>query len=543
MTWLSLAGTAGAVDYGISDSPSSCASWGANSCNQWSYGLASYLPTASVAGSALQQLRNNLPLHYARVLVPYDAAYDARPTDGVCRYSYNYTRHTSHQYPSGGGPGSAWFVFVQELKDARAAGLQTLVAITQATGDDQQHDGDPATPDVSAADATGPAGLTTVAGEDYSCGALGLIYLVHKAGLPVAEWEAWNEPDGSPAYNGALVDACGSLPNNCAGVYDAGSGLCGATTYTQCGPLEAAGLYSRLEAALARSQSQYGWPIPPVAAGTTSWPSIGYFSAYLHQVTTVVGTWPAIVSFHAYADTTIGQAAQSNAFTKAIYNSYATAGQAQPTVWITESGVVLTDGDRSYNGHSITCDNGEPDDQYALGACVDMNATAQQAGANEFLSLAGNGAYAAGQISQVYWYQFQPANASTGWDSGLLAPPRAPAGTWYQLSPDGIYGSDSPATGERTSFCVLARLSSCSAGPVEDGDWSIQPRTASASLSAGQTAVSTVSGDQSGIDDGDFVTGPGIPAGTRLLSGAGTSSWTLSNPVTVTGAASLTTSD
>lgn len=93
----------------------------------------------------------------------------------------------------------------------------------------------------------------------------------------------------------------------------------------------------------------------------------------------MVGQWPQSLSFHDYADVTSGGSAQSYAFTKDIYNSYASAGRPQPSVWITEAAVVLTDTDRSYNNISIACTNGEADDASTLGACVDGNPTARAA--------------------------------------------------------------------------------------------------------------------------------------------------------------------
>jgi hypothetical protein len=478
-----------------------------------------------------------------RLFAPYDSVdvYDAG--SGECRYSHDYTSHTSSQYPTGGGPGSAWFRLAQELRDAHAVGLTPLVAFIQATSDGQQQDGVPATPDPSAADSSGPNGTTTVAGRHYTCGVTGLSYLAHTEGLPIGEWEAWNEPDGSAAYNGALYNACGSLPNNCGGVYEQGNGLCGSSTYTQCGPLEAAGLHSLLLSVLNRWQTQYGWTVPPVAAGTFSWPSLVYFNAYRKQLTTVIGQWPAYWSFHAYADVTSGQYAQTHSFTQNLYNAYTAAGKPQPTAWITETAVVLTDRDRSYNGQSITCTNGEADDADTLGACVDANPSAQQSGARAFLNLASNGAYVPGQITQVFWYQFEPDNADTGWDSGVLAPPKGSPGSWSQASPDGVYGSNAKATGLRASFCVLARVTSasCDSG-IEGSDWSIQPRTVTGSLLAGQTSVTGISGDQSPLANGDFVTGTGIRHDTEITAGAGTSSWTLSKPATTTGTESLTAS-
>lgn len=535
-------GAATAVSFGIADAPSHCGRWVKNSCASWSYGFASYYDGGRAA--AFTRLKASLPLHYVRLFAPYDTVYDFNPVSNACRWSADYTNHSSDGHPDGGGPGSAWFRLASEIADARALGLQPLVVMTSATGDGQQQDGDPATPDPTVGNWAGLRAGTTIAGNDYRCGVEGLTYLTQTRGLPVSEWEAWNEPDGAHAYNGALDDACGSVPNGCGGVYaTAGSGLCGAA-YTHCGPLEAAGLYAILSATLERWHTAYGWAVPPLAAGTTSWPSTAYFGAYFGQLTGVIGEWPQYLAYHDYADVTADGFAESLALTREIHELYARAGRPQPALWITEAGAVLTDTDNSYDGRAIGCDNGEADDAQTLGACVDGSPSAQQAAASDFLKLPSAGAFSPGQITQLFWYQLQPANASTGWDSGLLAPPRVPAGTWAQASPDGVYGSNSGFAGLRASYCVLARISSasCSGASIEASDWSIQPRTLRGSLIAGQTVVSGVAGDQLPLADGDFVTRPGIPSGTVITSGIGTGSWSLSHPPTTSGAAKLTAS-
>ena len=470
-------GTAATVSFGIADAPSTCGQWHANSCARWSYGFASYYDDG--AAGAFTRLREALPLGYVRLSAPYDAVYDFNPVANDCRWSADYTSHASAPYPGGGGPGSAWFRLAQELRDARAVGLKPLVVLTSATRVGQQQDGDPATPDPTAAGWGGVRAITTIAGSDYRCGVQGLAYLTHAQGLRVAEWEAWNEPDGSSSYNGALVGACGAVPNGCGGIYDAGGPLCGDSTYAQCGPLEAAGLYALLSSTLAQLQGRYGWQVPPIGAGTPSWPSTAYFDAYLRQLTSVIGRWPEYLAYHDYADVTSRGFANSLAFSKHVHDVYAAAGRRQPSLWITEAGVVLTDTDGSYDGKPVTCANGEPDDDATLGACVDGNPSAQQEGASDFLKLASAGSFSPGQITQLFWYQLQPANESTGWDSGLLAPPRPVPHAWAQRSPDGVYGSGSGFSGLRPSYCVLARVdgSSCSASPVEASAWSVQPRS------------------------------------------------------------------
>lgn len=51
----------------------------------------------------------------------------------------------------------------------------------------------------------------------------------------------------------------------------------------------------------------------------------------------------------------------------------------------------------------------------------------------------------------------------------------------------------------------------------------------------GTTAVSSVTGSQTGVINGQLITGTNIPAGTILVSGAGTSSWVLSQAATGSG--------
>ena len=66
----------------------------------------------------------------------------------------------------------------------------------------------------------------------------------------------------------------------------------------------------------------------------------------------------------------------------------------------------------------------------------DGNPRAQAYAAIDFLSLAGAGSAFPGQITRIYWHQFDSAAGHpTGWDSGLVAP-----GDRY----------------ERASYCVLA---------------------------------------------------------------------------------------
>jgi hypothetical protein len=107
-------------------------------------------------------------------------------------------------------------------------------------------------------------------------------------------------------------------------------------------------------------------------------------------------------------------------------------------VWLTEVAAQITDPVGTYLGASEGCVDGEADDPppYALGACLDGNAKAQAYAAREFLDLPRSGSAFPGQISRIYWHEFDSAAAHpTTWDSGLLSP-----GDRY----------------ERASYCVLS---------------------------------------------------------------------------------------
>jgi len=84
------------------------------------------------------------------------------------------------------------------------------------------------------------------------------------------------------------------------------------------------------------------------------------------------------------------------------------------------------------------CNDGEADDPapYGLGGCLDGNPKAQAYAASDFLDLARSGSAFPGEITRVYWHQFDSqAGHPTIWDSGLVSP-----GDEY----------------ERASYCVLA---------------------------------------------------------------------------------------
>ncbi len=112
--------------------------------------------------------------------------------------------------------------------------------------------------------------------------------------------------------------------------------------------------------------------------------------------------------------------------------------RAPPRIWLTEAAAQITDPVTRYLGRPEGCDDREADDPppYALGACLDGNPRGQAYAAADFLDLARSGSAFPGQITRVYWHQFDSLAAHpTTWDSGLVSPVDA-----Y----------------ERASYCVLS---------------------------------------------------------------------------------------
>jgi hypothetical protein len=111
-------------------------------------------------------------------------------------------------------------------------------------------------------------------------------------------------------------------------------------------------------------------------------------------------------------------------------------------LWITESGVLLTDRDRTYTGFdSIPCASASPAvPANTLGACINGNETAQITSTEAFFDLA---AVTGGPpVTALYWYQFR--GVAGAWDSGLLDPdgnPRAAYCVWAEQPPAACPGS------------------------------------------------------------------------------------------------------
>lgn len=447
------------------------------------------------------ELRNTLPLSYARFNVHYD---DLDQWNGSeCAPSYADTSGT-------GAPDFDQLVY--DVQAAQADELTPVVVFTQGGGTSSYPTNKvPEYPDPGyGTSSSSPYSALTNAGYDYYCGVLGIMSAIGESQIgsdPVTDWEAFNEPNGSTqsnsnggGYNGALgatttyaYGACGTaeyngLPNDCGGTTSPSTNLC-YTANNDCGPTEAAELWELAQsvatgwfssdnftvAALTMSDAQnttwlngYAGPIVDFYIGAS-----GYDFAGLTQ-------WPGTWAVHDYDDpsSATGLTGDISAFTNALDNDFGTAND----IWITETGVNLSDSteddqDRYYSGASSPwagCTNYEGDhwdpstgDQ-EFGGCTDAQPANQTTGADTFLNLAshGNG----NTITQVDWYMFQTPNYQAGyngtWDSGLVS-----AAQGNYVSPDGAYSEP------RESYCVLTHyeFSACSSSTIDGEDWSTYP--------------------------------------------------------------------
>jgi hypothetical protein len=451
------------------------------------------------------RLKTNLPLGYARFFIPYDAL-----------WAWNGSGCTNSPAEPGLGY-TDYEQLVWNIQAAQAIGLTPVVAFTAGTGTAVPNNSVPSIPDPGYGNSTSNPWTTwTAAGYDYFCGTLGIMSNIAGAGLgtnPVLDWEAWNEPNGAiqsksngGGYNGSLGPTtgyasgpCGTatvngITNDCGGTIVSPSTtgqyyLCYKSTYSGCGPLEAADLWELAQSAYQEYLSTKGFQVAALTLSNAE--NAGYEDSYITEIghmngcsagyfcptSSYSGIWfPTVFAVHDYNDPSsavAGAHADISSFTSNLYSHYS---QNNYTVWITEAATDLNATAPSDGNRASGCNDGEADHQsgslWTFGGCVDHNPSAQTTGANSFLGLGnyGNG----WSITQVDWYEFQPANPSTGFDSGMLAPPQETGG---YVSPDGVYGSDNSASGMRQSYCVLARIaaSNCSSAAVDGGDWSTNP--------------------------------------------------------------------
>ncbi len=434
------AGSAGAASFGFSEPTGACSQWGQPFCTQWDSGIGFLASTPT-----FRTLVKRLPLRYARLNAPYNLIADYNPSTRRCQPSAPYAvgGDDGHGYMA---PGAGWQILRSELAVARANGMTPLVAIIDGRELGSPNTRDPKWPIPMYWNGHGYS--RTVAGEGYRCGISALIKAVRteqqSAGAPPAEWETFNEPDARRSYNGRLNGACGTASSSCRGRYRA---LCASSVGNQCGPLEAAWLYVELTHQL--TAAHVGGKVAAMAAtrpGT-------WTNGYLHALIDYLRVRPAVLSFHDYIDPTSNGAGLAHNFAMSLEKRW--GGRFE--LWITESGVYLSEWAKlpptggSSRAHG--CEFGTNHDRHlqGLGRCVDGNARAQAAGANDFKNhLAQDGSYRNARITELFWYEFRALRPTPSgrvqWDSGLLDASGTP----------------------RASYCVLTRTTGCKGNPFRN---------------------------------------------------------------------------
>ncbi len=303
--------------------------------------------------------------------------------------------------------GTPWIALAEGyLLAARRAGLDPLIAITTNSAPRYPGNGNPDDP-------------ANPSANQYLCGFQALVstleaFAVRHGIAPPTEYEVYDEPDGAKVSNECNPTPEGNLPLHHA---------------DQC----AAWYYYEADAA---NRRMFGSRLTLVALAadgdSANDPNLVAIKAYASYLTGTVGLYPAVWSFHPYENLSAtgyldgsGTADGDTSLVSAYIASLYPAGQRQPTIWLTEAAAQITDPVPTYLGVAEGCDDSENDDPppYTLGACLDGNPKAQAYAASDFLDLARSGAAFPGQITRVYWHQFDSlASHPTTWDSGLVSP-------------------------------------------------------------------------------------------------------------------------
>jgi hypothetical protein len=348
---------------------------------------------------------------YARTGIPWDAVSTGGSTIGsACAAEASPPTYY----------GKPWIGLAESyVLAAREAGLDPLIAITTNSAARYPGNGNPAD----------PANPTA---HQYFCGFIGLAsaldaFAARQGVAPPTEYETYDEPDGA-----RVSDSCNPTPDGDLPLHSA----------DQC----AAWYYYEAEEA---NRTRFGGRLTLVALAadgdSANDPSLVAIRAYASYLTGTIGLYPAVWSFHPYEDLSDagyldnglpahGDTTRVSAYIESLY----APSRPQPAIWLTEAATQLTDPVDTYLGAPAGCHEAEVHDPPfdTLGGCVDGNPRAQAYAASDFLSLAREGSAFPGQITRIYWHEFDsPANQPTTWDSGLVSP-----GDRY----------------ERASYCVLA---------------------------------------------------------------------------------------
>ncbi len=356
----------------------------------------------------------------ARFLVPYDALaqWNGSTTAPGCVFSqvldHPWYDSAARYHP----PGESWDDLRASLIEAHADGLTPVVAISGYSSPAAQPQWDAAGPDP-----------TTVPGWwALHCGVQGILDAVGR--LPAADqphiWEAFNEPDGLPVYNGPGAVGAGACRVTAAGaaVVD--------------GAAKAACVYALVSSQIHAFAGRFA---DTVIAGVLSQPSLPYLAAYSSQLNSQLGAarYPAVWSVHDYGDVTGSDAGVElgplSAFDTALRAD--TAGRARD-LWVTEAGTELTDPVPAPQCRPAAA--APPGRTGTLGACVNGNTAAQALAADAFFALPQAGA--AVPITHLFWYQWQ---GEPNWDSGITDGSGAPRAPWCAFYGGGVCNGDPSA--------------------------------------------------------------------------------------------------
>jgi hypothetical protein len=316
--------------------------------------------------------------------------------------------------------GTPWLALAENyVLAARRAGLDPLISLTTNSAPRYPGNGNPDDP-------------ANPSANQYFCGFKGIVSALDsfatQAGIaPPTEYEVYDEPDGAQVNNSCNPTPEGDLPPHHA---------------DQC----AAWYYYEADAANRTSFGNHLTLVALAADGDSANDAhLVAVKAYASYLTKTIGLYPAVWSFHPYEDLSAtafldnGQLAHGDTSLLSAYiASLYPSGRRQPTIWLTETAAQITDPVPTYLGMPEGCKDGVADvpPPDGLGGCLDGNPRGQAYAASDFLDLARSGSAFPGQITRVYWHQFDSlAKHPTGWDSGLVSP-----GDAY----------------ERASYCVLS---------------------------------------------------------------------------------------
>lgn len=303
--------------------------------------------------------------------------------------------------------GMPWIALAENfVLAARRAGLDPLIAITTNSAPRYPGNGNPHDPANPSANQYGCGFRALVAALDAFAASHGI--------APPSEYEAYDEPDGARVSNECNPTPDGNLPPHEAD-------QCAAWYYYEADAVNRASFGNRLTLVALSADGD-----------SANDPHLIAVRAYASYLTGTIGLYPTVWSLHPYEDLSAAAylddgtpAAGDTSLVSAYIASLYPSSRRQPQIWLTETAAQITDPVSSYLGATEGCGDGEADDPppYGLGGCLDGKPKAQAYAAADFLDLARAGSAFPGQITRMYWHEFDsPAAHPTGWDSGLISP-------------------------------------------------------------------------------------------------------------------------